>query len=51
MLNEEKVTMNPFIDGEDPVEINMWYLDNKAGNHILEIEQSLRSLMRSSLKT
>ena len=28
MLNEEKVTANPFIDGEDQVETSMWYLDN-----------------------
>ena len=47
ILKEEKVMTNPFIDEEDQVETSMWYLNNKANNHITVIEQSLRSLMRS----
>ncbi|XP_022927953.1 uncharacterized protein LOC111434803 [Cucurbita moschata] len=35
MLNEEKVMVNPSIDGEDQVETSMWYLDNGASNYMI----------------
>ena len=34
MLNEEKVMTNPSTYGKDLVEINLWYLDNGASNHM-----------------
>ena len=34
MLNKEKVMANLLTKGEDRVETNMWFLDNRASNHI-----------------
>ena len=34
VLNKEGYA-NPFIDGEDQVETSMWYLDNRAINHMI----------------
>ena len=44
VLNEEKATVNPFIDGEDQVETNMWYLDKGATDHMTKDRAQCKEL-------
>ena len=44
MLNEKKVMANPFIDEEDQVETSMWYLDNRASNHMTRDQGKFKEL-------
>ena len=44
ILKEEKVIANPFIDIEDQVETNMWYLDNGVSNHMTGDQAKFKEL-------
>ena len=44
ILNEEKVMANLLTKGEKRVETNMWYLDNKASNHMTRDRTKFKEL-------